>query len=135
MPLSRRLIPIPSQILQAKYGSNNLDITLDSGATVSYLKLVKAIELNLQIMPNNQLAMLADKKTKIASVGEVDFLATVNDIQVRIRALVMKELQADCFGGTTFHIDNNIVCDMKNGTISIHGKFIVNQSFVDICHF
>ena len=127
LPISRRLLSIPSQVLQVKYGAARLDITLDSGATVSYLRLDKANELNLPILPNNQLAMLADKKTKISSVGEVDFLVTVDHIRLRVRALVMTNLQAECFGGTTFHVDNKIVPDIAKGTICIHGKFVINQ--------
>ena len=105
-----------------------LDITLDSGATVSYLRLNKAIDLNLEILPNDQLALLADRKTRIASIGEVDFIVTISDIQMRLRALVMKDLQADCFGGTTFHVDNGVEAKIKEGTIIIHGKYTVYQS-------
>ena len=128
MPISRRLFPIPSQVLRTKYGTKELSITLNSGATVSYLKLEKAHELDLSILPNNQLALLADK---IASVGEVDFLVTVCDIKPRIRALVMRDLQADCFGCTTFHVDNNITTNIKEGTITLHGKFTLNLTNFD----
>ena len=121
-------MPVPSQVLRVSYRNAKLDITLDSGATVSYLRLIKAHELSLPILPNDQLAMLADKKTRIKSVGEVDFLATVDNISLRIRALVMEDLQAECFGGTTFHVDNNIVTNIKEGTICLHGKFTLNQT-------
>ena len=40
----------------------------------------------------------------------------------------MKNLQAQCFGGTTFHADNDIETRIKTGTVSIHGHFIVEQS-------
>ena len=40
----------------------------------------------------------------------------------------MKNLQVDCFGGTTFHVDNDIEARIKTGTISIQGKYIVHQS-------
>ena len=123
-----RLVPIPSQILAVKYGQYHLDITLDSGATVSYLRLDKALELKVPIYPNNQLALLADMKTRMSSVGEIDILVTIENIQLRLRALVMKHLQAVCFGGTTFHADNNIGTHLKEGTILLHGKYKVYQS-------
>ena len=63
----------------------------------------------------------------MASLGEVDFLVTSDNIQLRIRALVMKRLQAECFGGMTFHADNGIEANIKSGTISIHGKYVVKQ--------
>ena len=47
---------------------------------------------------------------------------------MRCRALVMKNLQADCFGGTTFHADNDITARIKTGDILIHNKFVVQQS-------
>ena len=109
---------------------NNLPfyITLDSGATVSYVKLEVANRLNLDIHPNNQLALLADQKTRMASLGEIDITVNVQNIQMRLRALVMRDLQAECFGGTTFHVDNNVKADIKEGVMSVHGKFIINQS-------
>ena len=77
--------------------------------------------------PNNQLALLADKKTRMASLGEIDCLVSLNNIQLRLRALVMENLQADCFGGTTFHADNGIEAKIKDGSVIIHGKFAVKQ--------
>ena len=47
---------------------------------------------------------------------------------MRVRALVMKNLQCECFGGTTFHVDNDIETRIKAGTVGIHGKFTVSQS-------
>ena len=91
---------------------------------MSYLKLSKALELGLCISPNNQLALLADKKTQMASMGEVDFFVHINEITLRVRALVMKNLQVDCFGGTTFHVDNDIEASIKTGTISMNHRNI-----------
>ena len=126
------LASIPSQILRVTLNNGPcadiLDITLDSGATVSYLRYDTARKLESQIMPNNQLALLADQKTRMASLGEVDFNVTINGIQMRLRALVMKNLQAECFGGTTFHVDNGIEPKIKDGTVTIHGKFTLPQS-------
>ena len=95
---ANQLTSIPSQILTVKYDSKDLDITLDSGATVSYMRLNVAVMLNLHILPNSQLAMLADRKTRMESVGEIDALVTFENIQLRLRTLIMNNLQADCFG-------------------------------------
>ena len=121
------MIPIPSQILQVTLNSGILQITLDTGATVSYIRLDKVLSLSLTVHPNNQLALLADQKTRMASLGEVDYIVTLGNIQMRLRALVMKNLQAPCFGGTTFHADNNIQAIVKTGKIIIHGKYSVEQ--------
>ena len=127
-PSLNRLTPIPSQILSVSVNNKSLDITLDSGATVSYIKSYKADLLGLKINPNDQLALLADEKTRMASMGEVDFLASFAGLQLRVRALVMKNLQADCFGGTTFHADNDISARIKTGEIRILNSHVVVQS-------
>ena len=102
-------------------------ITLDSGATVSYLRLQNALDLNLPIKPNHQLVLLADKLTRMESVGEVDFLVSLGNTQLRVRALVMENLQAECFGGTTFHADNHIEANISKKTVSIRGEVVVSQ--------
>ena len=126
-PTLNRLAAIPSQVLQVSYKSKHLLITLDTGATVSYIRLDFVKHLCLEVQPNDQLALLADQKTRMASLGEVDFNVTLDNIQMRMRALVMRNLQAEAFGGTTFHADNNIQAMIKDGKINIHGKFTVLQ--------
>ena len=123
------MVAIPSQILLVSYNSSSLQITLDTGATVSYIRLSEATRLRLTFMPNDQLALLADEKTRMASLGEVDFLVYINkNIVLRVRALIMKNLQAACFGGTTLHADNDITARIKTGEVLIHNKFLVKQS-------
>ena len=97
-----RLVPIPSQVLLVYYNSIPLSITLDSGATVSYIKISEANRLRLNILPNNQLALLADRKTRMASLGEIDIVVQLNGINLRLRALVMEDLQANCSGEQLF---------------------------------
>ena len=60
------------------YNSVNLDITLDTGATVSYIRQSKVKELGVTVFPNNQLALLADQQTRMSSRGEVDFVANLS---------------------------------------------------------
>ena len=115
-------------MLATTIGTFPLIITLDSGATVSFIKLYVVRVLGIPVLPNNQLATLADEKTRMAILGEIDQIVKVGKIFLRFRALVMKHLQADCFGGTTFHVDNNIEPDMVKGEIKIHGKYIVKQA-------
>ena len=92
--------PIPSQIIITSYYGQELPITLDSGATISFLREDWAIRLKLPISPNKQLATLADEQTMIEAIGEVDIQVTLKQCWLRLRALVVKKLQARCFGGT-----------------------------------
>ena len=118
-PSFNRITPIPSQILTVYNDDRPLNITLDSGATVSFIRLAAAIEHEFTIHPNQQLALLADEKTRLAALGEIDVTLTRANFSVRLRALVVKNLQSTCFGGTNFHLDNDIEPRIKTGQIKI----------------
>jgi hypothetical protein len=105
-----------------------LNITLDSGATVSFIRLAVAIDHEFSIQPNQQLALLADEKTRLAALGEIDVTLIRANFSVRLRALVVKNLQADCFGGTNFHLDNDVEPRIKTGQIKLHSRFNVLQT-------
>ena len=64
----------------------------------------------------------------MSSLGEIDITLTRANISARLRALVMKNLQAPCFGGTTFHWDNDIQPQIRKRQIKIHDKHILFQS-------
>ena len=64
----------------------------------------------------------------MSSLGEIDITLTRGNISARLRALVMKNLQAPCFGGTTFHWDNDIQPQIRKRQIKIHDKHILFQS-------
>ena len=70
--------------MEVFYYEKPLLVTLDSGATTSYIKLSAADFLGLDIAPNNQLAMLGDQQTRMASLGEVDFNVTIGKVLMRI---------------------------------------------------
>ena len=106
------------------------NITIDGGATVSFLKTEMATALGLNITPNAELAKLADKRHRVQSKGEVDFCVTevTTSAQLRVRALVMDHLAVDCYGGTTFLNDNYVVTNLVTSTIFMHGgKFKVTR--------
>ena len=120
---------MPSQIIRVTRGSQSFFISLDSGATVSFVTLTMAKNLKVNIEPNGQLAMLADEKTRMQSLGEIDTLVYHDQIILRLRALVVKHLKVDCYAGTTFHVDNKIEANITEGLVKIHGgKFIIRQS-------
>ncbi len=127
-PTFCRITPVPSQILTVYHNDRPLNITLDSGATVSFIRLAVAIDHAFPIHPNHQLANLADEKTRLAALGEIDVTLTRANFSVRLRALVVKNLQAECFGGTNFHKDNDIETRITTGQIRIHNKFHILQT-------
>ena len=111
--------PVPSQVLITKYMGSILPITLDSGATISFIRADWAKQLNLPISPNKQVATLADELTSISAIGEIDITVTYEQYSLRLQALVVPSLQAPCFGGTNFHRDNKIVPNIADQTVQI----------------
>ena len=73
---------IPSQIITVIYNEKKLYVTLDLGATVSYLRKDLVLKLKLPILSNNQLVLLADLKTRMKSLCEVDFLVSLGNTQL-----------------------------------------------------
>ena len=115
-----KLIPYPSLPLKVIFSCKHFIVTLDSGANVSFMTLALAKALGLQIFPNGSLAQLADPEHRMSSLGEVDFTVTegsTKHVQLRIRALVMPRLAVPCYGGQTFHNDNDLVPNISTSTM------------------
>ena len=93
-PRLSSITPIPSLFLRVALGSHRFDITLDGGATVSFITIALALSLRLKVLPNGELARLADKRFSIQSKGEVDFcvVEVSTGAALRMRALVMENL-------------------------------------------
>ena len=129
-------MPVPSQALTVKYKNAPFRVDLDSGATVSFIREDIAMKLKLSIHHNGQLALLADKKTQMRSLGEIDITVletSTQNIILRLRALVVSNLGVECYGGQTFHLDNGIVDNICTRTISLHhGKFVLKQPAVHL---
>ena len=68
------ITPIPCQSFMVKFFGATFLVHLDSGATVSFITLRLARSLNIKIKANGQLALLADEKTRMQSLGEIDIL-------------------------------------------------------------
>ena len=56
----------------------------------------------------------------MTSLGEIDITLNRGPLQVKLKALVMEKLQSDCFGGTTFHYDNDIQAKIRSREIKIN---------------
>ena len=94
------------------------------------------MKLKLSIHHNGQLALLADKKTQMRSLGEIDITVletSTQNIILRLRALVVSNLGVECYGGQTFHLDNGIVDNICTRTISIHHGNLLSSSRLCTC--
>ena len=115
-------------VLSVTNFGKSFSITLDSGATVSFISKRLCEMLGLEIRPNGQLATLADPRYQVRSIGEVDCIVTektTGKALLRLRALVMDRLAVDCYGGTTFHLDNHLVPDITLSLVRAHGDRFV----------
>ena len=66
----------------------------------------------------------------MAALGEINISLTRSNFSIKLRALVVKNLQADCFGGTNFHTDNDIEPRITTGQIKLPPQIysLANQS-------
>ena len=130
------IAPVPSAQLSvsSQQGGVIFPITLDSGATVSFISLQTINSLKAIIQPNGQLAQLAIPSVRAKSLGEIDILVTettLGNVCLRLRALVMPTLSVPCYGGRTFHRDNHIVDCASTSTVTLHGgRFTIKMSHI-----
>ena len=120
--------PVPSQLLTLFQDNRIVHIDLDSGCWVSCAKLEFVKKMKWKILPNLQLAKLADDKTILKAVGEINQTFSRNNWTVNYRALVINELHTDMIGGNNFFKDNNIEQSIVNKTITVHNKYVVPET-------
>ena len=126
------ITPIPSATLSVFFNGAHFPITIDSGATVSFIDRALVRRLRVPVLPNGQLAQLALPQVRAASLGEINVVvieASTSNICLRLRALVMPSLSVPCYGGRTFERDNGIVDDVNTMKVTIHdGRFTIDLS-------
>ena len=121
--------PVPSQTLTMQDAKgNNIHIEIDSGATVSYAKLEAVRKFGFKINKNSQFSTLADGKTIIPSIGEIDITLYRNSFSVRFHAIVTDNLNFDFLGGNNFIKENGIIQDLGKKTITLHKKYNVPET-------
>ena len=123
-----RITPVSSQVLTVFLGAEPINITIDSGATTSFITEQCCQKFKLKISPNGQLVKLGDGCTLLASLGEIDVQFNRDKWNVRFRAIVVKTLNTEIYGGMTFMVDNDISVRPKTGEIKIHNKYIIFQT-------
>ena len=128
-PTCNVIQPVPTQILTLQDDKNRpIHLDLDSGATVSYAKYDSVLYRNFIMNPNSQISFLADGKSKMPAVGEIDVTLHRNGWSVRLHAIVTKNLHTDFVAGTNFLKENKVCQNFHAGTILIHDKFSIPQT-------
>ena len=115
-------------VLTVYYDTIPVNITIDSGATTSFITEKVCNELKIEMKPTGKLIRLGDGCTTLAAIGEIDTTFHREKWTVVFRAIVVKTLSSDIYGGMTFLIDNDISLRPKTGEIKIHNKFVIYQT-------
>ena len=89
---SLRIVSYPSQVISAYHNNKVVHVTLDSGATVSFIILPEATRLGMKIHKASQLVSQADGETKLHVIGEVHDTLIRGDIKFSFNALVVRKL-------------------------------------------
>ena len=129
IPKISHIQPVPTQTLTVTDSNKKpVHLDIDSGATVSYAKYSTVIAHGFKIRPNSQLSKLADGKTEMASIGEINETFFRNSWSVKFNAIVTKNLHCDFVAGTNFMMQNSIIQDFNSKTITVHKKYNVSET-------
>ena len=90
-----RITPVNSPVLTVYLNNHPINITIDSGATTSFIRKDICTSLNLKISPTGKLIKLGDGCTTLAAIGEVNEVFTRDKWSVLFRAIVVKTLSSD----------------------------------------
>ena len=96
-----------------------INITLDSGATVTILSLRSAKRLNVTIHKASQQAVQADGLSGLKVVGECHETFERDKVKFRFDALIVEGLSVEALGGMNFLYDNNIIPRVREGIIQV----------------
>ena len=104
-------------------------VTLDSGATVSFILLSEAIRLGMKIEKASQLANQADGETKMYVIGEVHDTLIRGNVKFLFNALVVKKLNnATILGGMNFLLENSICQEPHKHRITVQEKYSIEET-------
>ena len=110
-------------------------ITIDSGATVSFIVESEAKRLELKIEKASQLARQADGCTMMKVIGEVHGKATRGAAQFVIHALVVPNLDgAKILAGINFLIENKISQEPCKHRVVVENKFTIEETPAAFAH-
>ena len=95
-----RVTSYPSQVISVFLDKLVVHVTLDSGATVSFITMSEASRLGITVHKASQLANQADGETRMHVMGEVHESFVRGAITFIFNALVVKKLNdATVFSG------------------------------------
>ena len=119
----------PSQVISVYIDNKVAHITIDSGATVSFIVESEAKRLNLEIQSASQLARQADGCTMMHIIGEVHGKANRGMVDFVIHALVVPKLDgAQILAGMNFLMENKVCQEPFKRRIIVDNKYTIEET-------
>ncbi|MCG8047829.1 MAG: retropepsin-like domain-containing protein, partial [Candidatus Thiodiazotropha endolucinida] len=104
----RRISTKQSPQMKVFYKHYPLQLILDSGAEISMIKTSVANYISAPINKTNQKALQADGVTPLSIAGETHIVLSRNNVDLKLEALVVNDLDIDILAGIPFMTTNDI---------------------------
>ena len=125
----RRVVSYPSQVISVYAGNKVAHITIDSGATVSFIIESEAKRLGYIIEKASQLARQADGDTMMQVSGEIHGKVTRGAVIFEVHALVVQKLDDATFlVGMNFLIENKVTQEAYKHRIVVDNKYTIEET-------
>ena len=115
-----RLVSIvESPFLDSFYKHHHVRLTIDSGATGTFINHSKAKEIGVPIRNPRQSAHQADGKSKLKIVGETYFEVVSHGHTLKVDALIAEDLDEDVLASSAFMSRNDVWTRPARGIVGI----------------
>ena len=121
----RRVDVIESPKFNVKLNRTSVTMVLDTGATGSMISYDLCKLVNLEILPSSHSAVQADGDSRLTVLGEVHTSIVMDDLKLSLNAVVVSKLKAGLIVGMAFMKEHNVVIDIPNNFLLVHGKTIM----------
>ena len=121
----RRVDIIESPKFNVKLRNTFVTMVLDTGATGSMISYELCKLANLEVLPSSHSAVQADGDSRLMVLGEVHTSILMDGLELSLNAVVVSKLKAGLIVGMAFMKEHDVIIDISNNFLLIHGKKIV----------
>lgn len=123
---SRRVISKQSPQIKVFYRHHPLQLILDTGAEISMIKTSVAQSIGATINKSSQKALQAEGVTPLSIAGETRLLVSRDNVDLKLDALVVNDLDIDILAGIPFMATNDISLRPSKQQILIGDSLVVH---------
>jgi len=117
--VTRRVQTKKSPHFKAFHNYHTVHVILDTGAETNMIKESVAHFLGVKIKKSDQTAVQADGEIPLNIVGETNLTLVRDNVELKLKALVVSDLDVDILGGTPFMSTNDISVRPARSEISL----------------